>query len=52
MIQHQEPLVRELSAFLNAIRHDEASPVSGRTALDVMDLVWTIRKQIAQAGAK
>ncbi len=51
MIQRQEPLVRELGAFLNAIQYDEPSPVSGPTALEVMDLVWTIRKQITRADA-
>ena len=37
---------RELGAFLNAIRRDEPSPVSGSTALTIMDLVWSIRKTI------
>lgn len=51
MIQRQEPLVRELDAFLSAIRRDEPSPVSGSAALAIMDLVWRIRKQTAQPEA-
>jgi hypothetical protein len=44
MIQRQEPLVRELNAFIDAICHDRPSPVSGLTALDLMSLVWKIRE--------
>ena len=46
MIQHQEPLVRELDAFLNAIRYDKPSPLSGLTALNTMDLVWRIQQVV------
>ena len=52
MIQRQEPLVRELSVFLDAIRCDKPSPVSGSTALNIMDLVWRIREQTARTDAK
>ena len=46
MIQRQEPLGRELGTFLDAIRCNHPSPVSGSAALSIMDLVWKIRKVI------
>ena len=51
IIQRQEPLIRELEAFLNAIRGGYPSPVSGSTALKVMEIASEIQSQLFNPGA-
>ena len=46
MIQKQEPLTLELSAFVAAVKNNDPSPVSGDSALRAMQIVSEIQSQI------
>lgn len=48
-VRRTEPLVAELEHFVSAVRGDTPNEVDGETALNALNLVWKIQKQLRES---
>ena len=46
-VRRLEPLVEELQHFVGAVRGDHPPEVSGRVALDALELVWAVQQDLS-----